>query len=234
MQYGGLPSKNAICPMIVKELQYKISCTSCRLLVHTDYDAASDYDRITLILASLASRSHGQNKSITIINATTLKEAKFVLKTQLSTSEQHYTHTDIHPLYGIRQGARNSAAIWAMISSTLFSIFDENAQVSMYNSPDHTIKIQICMVGFVDDTSGSTTISSTPHYKKSSTISPNQTRMHNDGMTFYNYPAVPCNPPNAHITSSSTSSPTQEYPISAVKPTTAFTCNFNSTHLPPN
>ena len=65
-----------------------------------DYDAASFYERIMLNLASLASHTHSQNKSITIINATTLQEAKFVLKTQLGTSKQHYTHSDIHPLYG--------------------------------------------------------------------------------------------------------------------------------------
>ena len=59
-----------------------------------DYDAASFYERIMLNLASLASHTHSQNKSITIINATTLQE------TQLGTSKQHYTHSDIHPLYG--------------------------------------------------------------------------------------------------------------------------------------
>ena len=156
MQYGGLPGGNAIGPTIMEELQYKISCTSHQPLVHTDYDAASCYDRITLSLASLASHAHGQNKSITIINATTLQEEKFVLKTQLGTSDQHYTHSEIHLLYGIGQGTGNSPAVWAMISSTLFSLYDDDAQGALYHSPDHTIKIQIYMVRFINVTSRST------------------------------------------------------------------------------
>ena len=74
-----------------------------------------------LNLASLASRAHRPNKAITLINATTLQEAKFVLKTQLETSEQHYSCSDIQPLIGIGQGAGNSPAVWVTIGSTLFT-----------------------------------------------------------------------------------------------------------------
>ena len=87
----------------------------------------------------LASHAHGQNKTITLINATTLKEARFVLKTQLGTYDEHYSHTELHPLYRISQGAGNSAAVWAMISSTLFTLYDENARRAAYHSPDHSI-----------------------------------------------------------------------------------------------
>ena len=123
-----------------------------------NYDAASCYDRITLTLASLASDAHCQNKSITIINANTLQKAKFVfvLKTQPGTSNQHYTHSKIHLLYGIGQGAGNSPTVWATTSSTLFLLFDDDAQHALYHSLDNTIKIWIYMVGFINDTSGST------------------------------------------------------------------------------
>ena len=122
------PGENAVGPTIIKELQHEISWTSRRPLVCTNYDATSCYDWITLNLTSLASCAHGQNKAITLINATMLKEATFVLKTQLGTSDEHYSHTKLHPLYGIGHGAGNSPAVWAMISSTLFTLHGENAK----------------------------------------------------------------------------------------------------------
>ena len=127
-----------------------------------DYDAASCYNRI---MASLTSRAHRQNKAITLINAATLQEAKFILKTQLGTSE-HYSHSDLHPLYGIGQGARSFPAVWATISSTLFTMYDKEAHGTIYHSPDHSIQIKIYMVGFVNDTSGSTNDFLQPHLLK--------------------------------------------------------------------
>ena len=158
MEYRGLPGENAIGPTIIKDLQYEMSHGSCQPLVHTDNDAASCYDKITFALASLASDAHGQNKSITIINAITLQKAKFivVLKTQPGTSYQHYTHSKIHLQCGIGQGAGNSPTVWATTSSTLFLLYEDDAQHAPYHSLDNTIKIWIYMVGFINDTSGST------------------------------------------------------------------------------
>ena len=97
VQYGGLPGENAVRPTIIEELQYEISQASHHPLVHTGYGEASCCDRITLNLVSLACRAHRQHKAITQINATTLQEVKFVLKTQLGTSEQHYSHSNLQP-----------------------------------------------------------------------------------------------------------------------------------------
>ena len=105
-----------------------------------------------LNLASLASRAHGQNKTITLINATTLQEAKFTLKIQLGTTVQHYSHSDLKPLYRIRQGAGNSPAVWTSISSTIFTMYNEEAHGTEYHSLDHSIQIKIYMVGFINDT----------------------------------------------------------------------------------
>ena len=43
-----------------------------------------------------------------------------------------------------------------MTTSTLFSLYDDNTQGTLYHSPDNIIKIQIYMARFDDDTSGST------------------------------------------------------------------------------
>ena len=62
-----------------------------------------------------------------MINATTLQKAKYMPKTQLGTSQCSYTHTPEHPLYGIGQGAGNSLAVWALLSSTMFSLYSSHA-----------------------------------------------------------------------------------------------------------
>ena len=68
-------------------------------------------------MASIISRSYGLHRNITMINATTLQKANYILKTQLGTSQCSYTHTPKHPLYGIGQGMGNSPAVWALLNS---------------------------------------------------------------------------------------------------------------------
>ena len=110
-------------PTLIEEFQNEICHTSRRPLVHLNYNAALCYDRITLNMASIISWSYGIHRNITTINATTLRKAKYILKTQLGTSQRSYSHTPECPLYWIGQGAGNSPAVWAMLSSTMFSIF---------------------------------------------------------------------------------------------------------------
>ena len=118
------------------------------------YNAASCYDRITLNMASIIS-TYGLHRNITTINATTLQHTKYVLKTQLGTSQHSYTHTPESPLYGIGQGVGNSPAVWALLSSTMFSLYSSQAHRAHFYNPSKTLHSQVDMVGFVDDTSGS-------------------------------------------------------------------------------
>ena len=155
-QYGGLPGHDAITPTIIKEFQYKISRARKHPLVHLDYDATTCYDRIIQPMASLISRAHGQHHSIVLINATTLKSAQYLLKTQLGISSTSYSHSEIFPIYGSRQGSGNSASLWCAISSILFDVYEQQACGASFYSPDKTIAIKLYMIGFVDDTSGST------------------------------------------------------------------------------
>ena len=98
-QYGGLLGHDAITPTIIEEFQYEISRASKRPLVYLDYDATTCYDRIILSMASLIARAHGQHCSIVLINATTLKSAQYLLKTQLGISTTSYSHCDLLPIY---------------------------------------------------------------------------------------------------------------------------------------
>ena len=155
-QFGGVPGKDAILPTMLEEFQYEISLSSKRPLVHLDYDATACYDRIVMSFGSLASRSYGQHRSVVFINAATLEDAKYYLKTQLGVSEKFYKHCKIFPIYGSGQGAGNSPGIWCVISSVLFHAYDEKAHGATFCSPQGEIEAQVFMIGFVDDTSGST------------------------------------------------------------------------------
>ena len=155
MQFGGVPGRDAVIPTLCEELQYKISRASKRPLVHLDYDATACYDRIVLSFGSLASRSFGQHRSIVFINAKTLEEAKYYLKTQLGVSKRHYQHCQLYPIYGSGQGAGNSPAIWCVISTILFDTYEDKAHGATFSSPDGSVKTAVHMIGFVDDTSGS-------------------------------------------------------------------------------
>ena len=107
-------------------------------------------------MVSLIARAHGQHRSIILINATTLKSARYLLKTQLGISTTSYSHCGLFPVYGSRQGAGNSLGLWCAISSILFDVYEKQAHGASFCSPDKTINVKLYMIGFVDDTSGST------------------------------------------------------------------------------
>ena len=107
-------------------------------------------------MASLISCAHSQHHSIVLINATTLKSAQYLLQTQLGISSTSYSHSELFPIYGSRQGSGKSPGLWCAISSILFDVYEQQACRASFYSPDQTIAVKLYMIGFVDDTSGST------------------------------------------------------------------------------
>ena len=71
-------------------------------------------------------------------------------------SESFYKHCKLFPIYGSGQGSGNSQALWCLISSVLFDLYEKKAHGATYYSPDLTISVRIFLIGFVDDKSGST------------------------------------------------------------------------------
>ena len=55
-QYGSRPKRNAIDPVMLEEIQFEISRVSRRMLIQTNYDATSCYDRIIPNLAMVVSK----------------------------------------------------------------------------------------------------------------------------------------------------------------------------------
>jgi hypothetical protein len=155
-QFGAVPGRDAVMPTLIEEFQYEIVRASKRPLVHIDYDATACYDRIIMSLASLSSRSYGQHRNLVLINASMLKSARYLLKTMLGMSSPAYQNSDVFPIYGSGQGSGNSPGLWCCISSTLFDIYAEKAHGAYFQTPCGTITTKVYMIGFVDDTSGST------------------------------------------------------------------------------
>ena len=155
-QFGSRPRRNAVDPVFIEELQFEISRASRKMLVQTNYDATSCYDRIIPNLAMLASRKYGVPKLITQSNARTLETAEYRIRTELGVSETGYTHSSEYPIYGTGQGSGNSPMIWCFLSSVLFNCYDDLAFSAEYSCPDRTQKLDIGMIGFVDDSNGQT------------------------------------------------------------------------------
>ncbi len=73
-------------------------------------------------------------------------------------SEDSYTHSNEHPIFGTGQGSANSPAIWCFLSSILYDCFDKTAAKATFTTPSGSEDVAIGMVGFVDDSNGQTNL----------------------------------------------------------------------------
>ena len=99
----------------------------------------------------ISSRRVGMDKTAVLVNASTLEDAKYHLKTSLGISEQWYRHCDAQPIHGTGQGSGNSPAIWCFVCSMLFDALESTAHGARFTSYDNTQTLAIHMIGFVDD-----------------------------------------------------------------------------------
>jgi hypothetical protein len=104
----------------------------------------------------LASRRFGVPKEVTACNARTLEEAKYHIRTKLGVSSTGYQHSEENPIFGTGQGSANSPAIWCFILSLLYQCYDTLAVPASYCSLDRTARVDLGMIGFVDDSNGQT------------------------------------------------------------------------------
>jgi hypothetical protein len=152
--FGGRPGCEAQSLPFLEELKYDIAYTSRRTLFNFDNDATSCYDRIIISLASLINRKYGLNGAVVLVHAKTLLQARYHLRNQFGFSEQSYSHSVQFPIYGSGQGSGNSPSIWLFISSTLCDVHYSLSHGATFTSPDGQDHIKISMVGFVDDSTG--------------------------------------------------------------------------------
>ena len=110
-QYGGRPGCEAQSLALLEELKCDLAYTTRRTLLNLDLDASSCYDRIVMSLASLVNRKYGMNKKVVMVDAKTLHEAQYKLRTSLGMSKTSYSHCMEFPIHGSGQGSGNSPAI---------------------------------------------------------------------------------------------------------------------------
>ena len=110
-QYGGIPGRDSIAPVLITEMQNEISRITRKPLISIDFDATSCYDRICPNIASLVTKSYGQNRKISDLHSLHLRQAKYLLKTQLGLSTSYFSHSNSHPIFGTGQGSSASPTI---------------------------------------------------------------------------------------------------------------------------
>ncbi|KAI2496776.1 hypothetical protein MHU86_17710 [Fragilaria crotonensis] len=155
-QYGSRPHRNAVDPVLIEELQFEKSRATRKMLVQTNYDAMSCYDRIIPNLAMLVSRKYGVSKMTTLTNAKTLENTEYRIRTEMGVSTTGYTRSSENPIFGTGQGSGNSPMIWCFLSSVLFNCYDKLSHKATYCYPDRSNELNIGMIGFVDDSNGQT------------------------------------------------------------------------------
>ena len=155
-QYGGRNGHDAQSLVYSEILRIETSVLARRNLIQFDNDASSCYDRIIPSLSSLIARKKGVHPKVVGVHATTLKEARYHLKTAFGVSDEYYQHCDAFPIYGTGQGSTNSPIIWMFISSVLFDMYSDNAYGSTFATPTDDLAQPSKIVGFVDDSNCTT------------------------------------------------------------------------------
>ena len=154
--YGNRKGLSAHDPIFLENLQISIGYSSRTNQATDDRDAAACYDRQHPGLVNLCARRLGMPKEILDITAQTLEESKYHISTADGIAEEHYSHTSQTRVYGTGQGSTLSPSAWALVCSQLFKTHKKHAIGSVYINPDGTLRVELDMSGFVDDTKGHT------------------------------------------------------------------------------
>ncbi|KAI2493074.1 hypothetical protein MHU86_21458 [Fragilaria crotonensis] len=155
-QFGSRPKHNATDPVFVEELQLELSRITRKTLALTNYDATACYDRIIPNFAMTASRKFGVSATVSHSNARTLEQTDYRIRTDVGLATEGYQHSEDYPIYGTGQGSGNSPVIWCFISSILYDCYEELASTAQYRTPDNQRKMELGMIGYVDDSNGQT------------------------------------------------------------------------------
>jgi hypothetical protein len=139
--------------VINKEMKYLYARLTKTALGTLDNDAKSCFDRIICNLAMMISQYYGIPTNYCELQANTLQQSIFRLRTALGDSVQTYKHTTKTPIHGTGHGSCSSPALWLLISSLLMDLLEQRANgMTMIDVADETV-IKRYIEGFVDDTS---------------------------------------------------------------------------------
>ena len=153
-QAGSRPGKRAIDLVVFKEQKYLYSRLTRTPLLTMDNDAKACYDRIICNLAMLISQYFGMPSEACDMQAKTLQNMEFHLKTALGVSDEFYKHTNETPVHGSGQGSCASPTLWLLISTILMRCLEKGAPGMAIDSIQKDVQtLRSIIDGFVDDTS---------------------------------------------------------------------------------
>jgi ribonuclease HI len=153
-QAGSRPGRRAIEVVVRKEMKYLYSRLTRTPLATLDNDAKSCFDRIMCNLGMAVSGYFGIPLCFRKMQATTLKNTVFRLRTAMGDSQTTYRHTEDTPIYGTGQGSCASPAVWLFISSFIMMILEKQGNgMEMHDILKDKGFITHFIEGFVDDTS---------------------------------------------------------------------------------
>lgn len=102
----------------------------------------------------IVSRKFGVPATVTKTNAVTLEGAQYRIRIELGLSQDSYTHSPEHPIYGTGQGSTNSSSINLFQASVLFDCYDTKAHPATYATPQGNHSTELGLIGFMDDNGG--------------------------------------------------------------------------------
>jgi hypothetical protein len=114
-------------------------------------DISGCFDRILPSIISLLNRKNGCPKEAVKMHASTLKNAKYHLKTQHGVSDEFYSNATT-PVYGNGQGAGDSPSQWSQKSAMLFQLYEEMTNSAKMCDRFGETMTTLPMAAFADDT----------------------------------------------------------------------------------
>ena len=117
-----------------------------------DNDAKACYDRIVMVLAMLRARHLGVPTKACKMLTSFLEEAAYQIKTTIGISDEKYSSRPDNYLHGPGQGARESPALWLIISTMLMQLLHQKSDGISFQDPEQIMETMRRMDAFVDDT----------------------------------------------------------------------------------
>ncbi len=152
-QYGSHRYKDAITQCLNKRLWYDYIRSTRQPAALCSNDAKSCYDRIVLLIAALCMCRFGASKPSVLSMLTTIRDMRHHTRTVHGDSMRFASRrTWNQPVAGIGQGNGAGPAIWAAVSSPLFTIMQEDGFLAQVLCAMTLTKVSFSGFAFVDDT----------------------------------------------------------------------------------
>jgi len=152
-QYGSRRHKDAITQCLNKRLWYDYIRSTRQPAALCSNDAKSCYDRIVLLIAALCMCRLGASKPSVLSMLATIRDMRHHTRTVHGDSTRFVSRqTWNQPVASIGQGNGAGPAIWAAVSSPLFTIMQEDGFLAQVICALTSIVGSFCGFAFVDDT----------------------------------------------------------------------------------